>query len=108
MEEATLRPLARTTLSLCHQSDGAITWLGCWRSPHQPQWWPVGQPDDRVHRVPVSQVEVTVARVVGFEIRGKAGGVEPGMVPVEQCAADAVVLPLRPHGQEREIVVRVK
>jgi hypothetical protein len=56
----------------------------------------------------VSQIEVTVARVVGFQICGKAGGVEPRVVPVEQCAADAVVLPLRPHGQEREIVVRVK
>ena len=35
--------------------------------------------------------------------RGRAG-----VVPVEQGAADAAVLPVRPHGQERQVVVRLE
>src|SRR5690348_3347646 len=106
MEEATLRPLTRTAPSICHQSDGAVTWSGHWRPPHEPQRRTVGQPDDRAHHVPVTQVEIAVPWVVGFQVRGKAGRVEPGVVPIEQRAADAAVLPFWPDGDEGQIVVR--
>jgi hypothetical protein len=56
----------------------------------------------------VTQVQVTVTGVVGLQVGRNAGPVEPSVVAVEQSAADATVLLVRVHGEERQVVVRVE
>jgi hypothetical protein len=53
----------------------------------------------------VPQVKVAVTGVVGLQIGGEAGPVEPGMMAVEERAAHTVVLGGPEDGQESQVVM---
>ncbi len=53
----------------------------------------------------MAEVEVAVAGIVGFEVRGFAAGVEDGVVVGEQGRAESVALAGRVNGEVGEVVV---
>ena len=56
--------------------------------------------------VAVAQVELAGAQVGGFQVGGRAGvAVEHLVVGAQQRAADALALPVRPDGEDGQVVV---